>query len=271
MTKPKLIAKIFIKGTIEAKTGLHIGGSKTSLDIGGVDLNVIKTPKGEPFIPGSSLKGKLRSMLARAEGSETVNRSGTDNKAATVADQDFNYLNQLFGHSGDDKDGMAKGEITRVVVRDASLNTKAVEAMDFDLDDEYTTVKWENTIDRRKGTAEHPRQLERVPAGAQFDFEIVYDLYNDEDKTYTASDKEISHYGTQAKTTRTVASKHAWSLLVAMKLLQDDYLGGQGSRGYGKISFKDVKVSQKSIDRESGDYKEADVHEAFKMLQTHFA
>lgn len=271
-TPKKLVAKIFITGKIKAETGLHIGGSKSSLDIGGVDLNVIKTPKGEPFIPGSSLKGKLRSMLARVEGSEAVNRSGAENKEAKVADEDFAYLNQLFGRSGDDKDGMAKGEVTRLVVRDASLDVKAFEKMDFDLDDEYTTVKWENTIDRRKGTAEHPRQLERVPAGAQFDFDIVYDLYDDGDKEkYKPSDKEREHYGGQVKMERTIAEKHAWSIFVAMKLLQDDYLGGQGSRGYGKISFKDVTVSQKSINRETGAYETAAVHTAFQMIQTHFA
>lgn len=271
MTKPKLIAKIFIKGKIKAETGLHIGGSKSSLDIGGVDLNVIKTPKGEPFIPGSSLKGKLRSMLARVEGSEAVNRSGAENKEAKVADEDFNYLNQLFGRSGDDKDSMAKGETTRVVVRDAGLDTEAFKGLRFDLDDEYTTVKWENTIDRRKGTAEHPRQLERVPAGAKFDFEIVYDLYDDSEKTYVFSENEAKHYGTNAKPNQTIATKHAWSLLVAMKLLQDDYLGGQGSRGYGKIRFENVSVIQKSINSETGGYDAATVHQAFQMIQAHFS
>lgn len=272
MSKPKkLVAKIFITGKIKTETGLHIGGSKSSLDIGGVDLNVIKTPKGEPFIPGSSLKGKLRSMLARTEGSESVNRSGAENKSAQVADEDFNYLNQLFGRSGDDKDGTAKGEVSRVVVRDAGLDIKAFEKMDFDLDDEFTTVKWENTIDRRKGTAEHPRQLERVPAGAEFDFEIVYDLYDDADQKYTPSEAEQKHYGSQVKMERTIAQKHAWSLFAAMKLLQDDYLGGQGSRGYGKISFPKVEVKQKGINKETGAYNTEAVHEAFQMIENHFA
>jgi CRISPR-associated protein Csm3 len=270
MTKPKLIAKIFITGKIKAETGLHIGGSKSSLDIGGVDLNVIKTPKGEPFIPGSSLKGKLRSMLARAEGSEAVNRSGSENKEAMVADEDFNYLNQLFGRSGDDKDSMAKGETTRVVVRDAGLDTKAFEELDFDLDDEFTTVKWENTIDRRKGTAEHPRQLERVPAGAEFDFEIVYDLYSDCKDPYEYSAKEKEIYGERPKNNQTKAQKHAWSLLAAMKMLESDYLGGQGSRGYGKIKFQGVKVTQKSINAELSAYENSEVHEAFQGISSHF-
>ncbi|TAK40805.1 MAG: type III-A CRISPR-associated RAMP protein Csm3, partial [Saprospiraceae bacterium] len=72
----KLTGKLIISGKITAKTGLHIGGSKSSLDIGGVDLNVIKTPQGVPFIPGSSLKGKLRSLLAKTEGSLAASRVG---------------------------------------------------------------------------------------------------------------------------------------------------------------------------------------------------
>ncbi len=272
MIKPRLIAKIFITGRIKAETGLHIGGSKASLDIGGVDLNVIKTPKGEPFIPGSSLKGKLRSMLARAEGSEAVNRSGSENKDAQLADEDFNYLNQLFGRSGDDKDSMARGEITRMVVRDAGLDVPAFQALEFDLDDEFTTVKWENTIDRRKGTAEHPRQLERVPAGAQFNFEIVYDLYDDAKDPYEYSAKEKEIYGEKPKNNQTKAQKHAWSLLAAMKLLESDYLGGQGSRGYGKISFQEVKVAQKNIDAEQSTYEETEnVHEAFQAIPAQFS
>lgn len=137
-----------------------------------MDLNVIKTPDGEPFIPGSSLKGKLRSMLARTEGSEAVNIRELDKdsagKSLGKADEHFNYLNQIFGLSGDDTQGKSRGEITRLIVRDAPLDKKHFDHTDQfgdvkgDMDYDYTTVKWENTIDRRKGTAEHPRQLERV-------------------------------------------------------------------------------------------------------------
>ena len=266
----QLKSKIFIKGKIEAETGLHIGGSKSSLDIGGVDLNVIKAPNGEPFIPGSSLKGKLRSMLARTEGSEAVNRSASDNKALGKgkADEDFNYLNQLFGLSGDERDGKDKGEITRLIVRDAHLDLKKFTAKfkNVDLDDEFTVVKWENTIDRKRGTAEHPRQLERVPAGTMFDFELVYDLYDDGQEIYKHNEEK----GERADARKTI-EKHAWALFVAMQLLQDDYLGGQGSRGYGKIRFADVAVSQKNIDLKEGTYTAADsVDPAFQIFLNKF-
>ncbi|MEZ4961216.1 MAG: type III-A CRISPR-associated RAMP protein Csm3 [Saprospiraceae bacterium] len=225
----KLTAKIFITGRIVAETGLHIGGSKSSLDIGGVDLNIIKTPHGQPFIPGSSLKGKLRSMLARVEGSYDVK-------------EDKPYMLQLFGSSGDED--AATSHVTRLIVRDALLDTahfqEVFENKDADLDFPYSYVKWENTIERRTGTAKHPRQLERVPAGAEFDFELVYDVYTNEDGE---SD--------------TLPNKHQQAIETAMDLLQSDYIGGQGSRGYGKISFKKVTVIERPINAETGTYEPA--------------
>lgn len=214
----KLIAKYFINGKIIATTGLHIGGSKTSLDIGGIDLNVIKTASGMPFIPGSSLKGKLRTLLAREQGSESIS-----------ADQE--PLPTLFGDPGDK---IGRGKPARLIVRDAFLDEqdfgKKRENEFADLEMTYTESKWENTINRRTGTAEHPRQLERVPAGATFNFEIVYNAFND---------------GNQAS--------HLAAMKKALLLLQDDYLGGQGSRGYGRIEFDQVRLQFKTI----SDYEDA--------------
>lgn len=219
MTK-KLIGKVFISGRIKAETGLHIGGSKSSLDIGGVDLNVIKTPFGIPFIPGSSLKGKLRSMLAKKEGSIEV-------------ESDPAYMQQLFGSSGDQDENTA--QVTRLIVRDAMLNSSHFQEefkdKEAELDFDYSYVKWENRINRRTGTAEHPRQLERVPANAEFDFELVYDLYDDN-----------------------AEGNHRKAILNAMELLQDDYLGGQGSRGYGQISFHSVSVKKRVFDASTDTY-----------------
>jgi CRISPR-associated protein Csm3 len=206
----KLISKIFISGSIVAETGLHIGGSKSSLDIGGIDLNVIKTADKVPFIPGSSLKGKLRSMLARLEGSDSVK---SDNE----------YIKTIFGDSGEND---KKGAVTRLLVRDALMKDPADFKKRFkDLEFDYTETKWENTIDRKTGTAQHPRQLERVPAGAIFQFELVYDEYDD-DKT----------------------QEHLTCLRTAMRLLEGDYIGGSGSRGYGKIRFESVQCTIKNVD-----------------------
>ena len=225
----KLTGKIFITGRIVAETGLHIGGSKSSLDIGGIDLNVIKTAQGVPFIPGSSLKGKLRSMLARLEGSEKV-------------DLDSEKIKTLFGSAGQGDD---KNTVTRLLVRDANLDgVKFKESFArVELELEYSESKWENTINRKTGTAEHPRQLERVPSGAEFIFEIVYDEYDDN--------------ATQA---------HLTTIRTAMRLLEGDYLGGSGSRGYGKISFKDVQCQRKTTtDFENNNQKQAYAQFAFNF------
>lgn len=216
----RLTGKIFIKGQIKLLTGMHIGGSKTALDIGGIDLNVIKTTEGVPFIPGSSLKGKLRSLLAREEGSDDVKKDSED-------------IKQIFGESPN-KD--SNGQITRLIVRDALINPDSKTKLEnregefSEMEMDYTETKWENTINRKSGTAEHPRQLERVPAGTIFDFELVYNEFDD--------NKRDSHL--------TLIKK-------AMRLLEDDYLGGSGSRGYGKIKFENVKFLQKNIKIYEGD------------------
>lgn len=214
----KLKGKIIIAGEITAETGLHIGGSKSALDIGGVDLNIIKTPDGIPYIPGSSLKGKLRTMLARMHGSQSVQ-------------EDPESIQEIFGNSDDSEN---KGKVTRLLVRDADLDVSAFNGSfgSHEMDFEYSDVKWENTINRKTGTAQHPRQLERVPSGARFRFELVYDVYDDEKQ-----------------------DAHLTSIRTAMRLLEADYIGGQGSRGYGKISFDRDKLicTYKSIqDFENG-------------------
>jgi CRISPR-associated protein Csm3 len=198
----KFIEKVFIKGKIVAKTGLHIGGSKTSLDIGGIDLNVIKTAQGVPFIPGSSLKGKLRSILARVAGSSAV-RPERDLPHDAKTDRDFPYIVELFG---DANDRTTEGKPARLIVRDAMLDEFSFQAnrnsifSEFE-DNLFTENKWENTINRMTGTAQHPRQLERVPAGACFDFEIIYNVFDDGLK-----------------------DSHLKEIIKAMRILEDDYL-----------------------------------------------
>lgn len=235
----KLIGKAFISGRIVVKTGLHIGGSKTVLDIGGVDLNVIKTVQGVPFIPGSSLKGKLRTIMAREEGSLAVRKEAGMPSDVKV---DSEKINTIFGKGADkEEEGKQapeksdKCQLTRLIVRDALLDTTHfrkhffdIEPDDKDYEDDlvsYTEVKTENTINRMTGTAKHPRQLERVPADAEFDFEIIYNVFDEEEKVL-----------------------HLNALMQAIRILEDDYLGGSGSRGYGQIGFKGMKYEYKSID-----------------------
>lgn len=221
-TGPRLLAKRFIRGRILATTGLHIGGSKSALDIGGIDLNVIKSAGGVPFIPGSSLKGKLRSILAREHGRQAV-------------ENDPEPIKEIFGSAGD----TAEGQAARLIVRDAFLDLEDFRRKregkgegEYNLSElelDYTEGKWENTINRKTGTAEHPRQLERVPAGAVFRFEMIYNVLDD--------GREDNHLAQIRK---------------AMRILEDDYLGGQGSRGYGRIRFYDVRLEEKTIQEYEG-------------------
>lgn len=198
----KLIGKIFIKGQIVVKTGLRIGAGKNDYDLGSPELSVVKT-HGVPFIPGSSLKGKLRSMLAKYYGSWEIK-------------EDKPIVNQIFGGDQTNTNNVYH---SRLLVRDAHL----VIDKNNDKDGVYTESKTENTIQRITGMAKNPREIERVPEGSKFNFECVYSMYDNDEDNKEASQLIIEHL------------KH---LRLAFQLLEDDYLGGSGSRGYGQIEFK---------------------------------
>lgn len=199
----QLVKKIKINTTIELLTGLHIGGSSDNVEIGGIDNPVIKiaTKDNQPYIPGSSLKGKMRCLLEQIEGSSKV---GGCTK-----------INNLFGFS-------QNNQPSKLIVRDAMLQAVSVEKLRKcdNLDMPYTEGKWENVIDRIKGTAEHPRQTERIPAGVSFDVEFVINVWDDDNVEDLL---ELLQKG--------------------INTLENDYLGGSGSRGYGQIKFGELKYS----------------------------
>lgn len=200
----KLVKKIKIQTSITLVTGLHIGGSSDNVEIGGIDNPVIKlaTRENQPYIPGSSLKGKMRCLLEQAAGASKV---GLNDK-----------VNNLFGISENKSLNIKDNKPSKLIVRDAMLtdeSKKVLLACD-NLDMPYTENKWENVIDRTKGIAEHPRQSERVPAGAVFDAEFIINVWDD--------DKEDELISLFKK---------------GIRLLENDYLGGSGSRGYGQIKF----------------------------------
>lgn len=200
----RLVKKIKIETTIELLTGLHIGGSKDNVEIGGIDTPVIKlaSKENKPYIPGSSLKGKMRCLLEQAEGSTKV--GGND------------VINNLFGFAPAEKGDNRDSRPSKVIVRDAMLTDESAnELRNCDnLDMPYTENKFENVIDRVKGVAEHPRQIERVPAGAKFNQELVINVWDDDNEDDLL---ELLKKG--------------------MIMLVNDYLGGSGSRGYGQIKF----------------------------------
>ena len=199
----QLIKKIKIQTSITLVTGLHIGGSSDNVEIGGIDNPVIKlaTRGNEPYIPGSSLKGKMRCLLEQAAGASKV---GMDKK-----------VNNLFGIT-ESKDLNTDNQPSKLIVRDAILSKESKEALLAcdNLDMPYTENKWENVINRTKGIAEHPRQSERVPAGAVFNAEFVLNIWDDD------NEDELMAYFEKG-----------------IRLLENDYLGGSGSRGYGQIKF----------------------------------
>jgi CRISPR-associated protein Csm3 len=199
----QLIKKIKIQTSITLVTGLHIGGSSDNVEIGGIDNPVIKlaTRGDEPYIPGSSLKGKMRCLLEQAAGAPKV---GMDQK-----------VNNLFGIT-ESRTLNTDNKPSKLIVRDAILSKESKEALLAcdNLDMPYTENKWENVIDRTKGVAEHPRQSERVPAGAVFNAEFVLNIWDDD------NEQELMALFEKG-----------------IRLLENDYLGGSGSRGYGQIKF----------------------------------
>lgn len=209
----RLVKKIKIETSITLLTGLHIGGSKENVEIGGIDNPVIKlaSKDGQPYIPGSSIKGKMRCLLEQAAGSPEV---GLDSK-----------VNNLFGIATNGRNGEQDSRPSKVIVRDAMLTeASAKDLRECDsLDMPYTENKFENVIDRVRGVAEHPRQSERVPAGAKFNLEMVVNVWDDD------NEEELMAL-----------------LKKGMNMLENDYLGGSGSRGYGQIKFGDIKETELS-------------------------
>jgi CRISPR-associated protein Csm3 len=214
----KLYSKIIYKGTLELITGLHIGDSKESTDIGGVDSPVVRRKdNNQPYIPGSSLKGKIRSLLEISQGKRDTFKEGN------------HIIGELFGSINNEN-----ANPSRIIFRDANMNEKDAERIknsEF-YDIPYTEVKMENVINRVKGTAEHPRQIERVPAGTIFDIEFVVNIFADSEDSATSTIKKYQDLITSG-----------------LKLLEDDYLGGSGSRGYGQ-----VKLKLESVERKTKDY-----------------
>jgi CRISPR-associated protein Csm3 len=213
-TYPLFKANIIIRGKIELLTGMHIGGSKDKMEIGGVDSPVIRNPQNRlPYIPGSSIKGKLRTLLEYCLG--VVDKEGKVSNDERII--------RIFGISADDNREMGP---TRLIVRDAIPDRKTIEMWEkMDSELLYTEYKPENTINRITAAA-NPRFIERVVAGSKFNFEMVFGIYkmneNDNDE---------------------IIKQDLSNLFQAMRLLEHSFLGGSGSRGYGKIKFHLLPVT----------------------------
>ena len=224
----QLINIHIIEATLALQTGLHIGGGDSEIHIGGIDNEVIKHPvSGEPYIPGSSLKGKIRSLLEWKSGAvqeAPLGKKEYDNAQNEQQAAAIKQILQLFGISGDTQNEDFQKEIghTRVSFWDCPLNKDYADRLRED-NLPLTEAKSENRINRIAGTAEHPRQTERVPAGARFDFKLTVKQFDgDEEALFD-------------------------TLLQGLKLLEWDSLGGSGSRGYGKVKLQNLRKNGKDI------------------------
>ncbi len=272
LTQKPLLGKFRLTSTLLAETGLHIGGGGENLDIGGLDKPVIRDPLTQyPYLPGSSLKGKLRAILERLL-NKPLNRpggSGTfryesddlEDGFTEVGGQFIPYqgartcpISRLFGSTGGSKLWMRtdiakkeelveKNSLTRtingiectqinrgrnaparLIVRDCHLLPDSADQLKrVDTGLYMTEWKFENGIDRVTAAA-NPRQLERVPAGAKFQFELVYTV---EDSQQAIEDLQ--------------------NIAIALAILEDDALGGHGSRGYGKIKFENLQLFYRNL------------------------
>ncbi|MBN1933082.1 MAG: type III-A CRISPR-associated RAMP protein Csm3, partial [Anaerolineae bacterium] len=166
MTTITLHGRIILSGHVRAVSGLHIGGSPGALAIGNVDMPVIRDAvSGRPYIPGSSLKGKMRSLAEKLIGATQNRNIGKDvtiHVAESREQYDRYWVNPVFGVPGEVKFDVPAP--TRLVVRDVPLDwDSAAELLNAKTDLPYTEVKWEAAIDRVTAAAT-PRQMERVPA-----------------------------------------------------------------------------------------------------------
>lgn len=239
MTEVKLYGRIFIIANINAQTGLHIGGSGAGLEIGGLDKEVVRNPlTNRPYIPGSSLRGKMRSQTEKALGLPQNNKIGQVTIHTCKTTEEYNAKGgcpacHIFGVPGEVE---ATGP-TLLLVRDVNLTNTSADALDQAKTDlPYAELKTEVAIDRVTSAAV-PRTLERVPAGAVFGpAELVFGIYAEADFA------RLRH------------------VVDALQFVEDDYLGGSGSRGSGKIKFTEIKVMARNseeygTEHSLGDYE----------------
>ncbi len=207
----QLLGKLIIQATLQVETGLHIGGSTDYAPIGAVDnIFVRDSVTKQPIIPGSSVKGKMRTLLAKVRNPKGIGEEPNKDEP----NKDEPVVLRLFGSS-------EKGHIllSRLQFSDSFVKKESLQKFaSIDTDTYLGEVKFENTISRGTGVA-NPRQIERVPRGMQFDFRLTYNVENEAE---LEEDIEV--------------------LADGFRLLMLDYLGGHGSRGYGRVSFRDFCV-----------------------------
>ena len=222
-----------ITGKIVVKTGLHIGSGNDKVEIGGIDNPVIKTVTGEPYIPGSSIKGKMRALLEWEKNTVRESHGNPCNCQRPKCP-----ICRVFGSGNTDEKekAMSRGP-TRLIIRDAELND------DFRKKNKGKPIledKTENTLNRITAKA-NPRHMERVIPGVEFAFELIYRVIDTGDGGST----DEGYFNSVVKK--------------GLKLLEENYLGGSGSRGYGRIKFEGLKEYKDSDDKTGASFDLKDV------------
>lgn len=233
--------KYIIEAELVCRTGLHIGGLQEGYEIGGMDNPVAKTPTALtvnrasetyevpaecPYIPGSSLKGKLRSLMEWAEAKVKVEpkqdeKSGGYKAEPHTCNEAKCPVCVIFGSPASETTTQGP---TRLSVLDAFPTKETIDSWEKQLGKGiFTEIKMENVIDRLTSQA-NPRQMERVPAGSRFHVTMIYDLYDEQ------NDKEMLK-----------------KLFQALRLLEDSYLGGSGTRGSGRVVFGKFRVTHRTL------------------------
>lgn len=230
-----------ISGIIECVTGLHIGGSSNIIEIGGVDTPIIRNPLNNlPYIPGSSLKGKVRTLLEWELG-----KVPNDGKPHSSCSNNECPICRIFGTTDESLTRLP----SRALFRDAFLTGKSMEKLDEMRKEKgvlYAEIKYENTIDRLRGKTLHGglRRMERIPSGIRFNFSIAYRVFDE-------LDKQGLNY-----------------LLHGLWLLEQDALGGCGSRGYGKVVFiNEAGENKVKVRNESGEEREEEIRDRSQEIQ----
>ena len=217
-TKMKLLKIKKLTGTIRVITGLHIGAGNDAVEIGGMDNPIIKNPvTTEPYIPGSSLKGKMRSLMEWKTGKVLE----TKGEPCNCGECEICRVFGTAAANGKDKEKALRRGPTRITLRDAHLSTEShLAAIEKDIP--LVEEKNENSINRITAKA-NPRPMERVTPGTAFDFELLYRVID------TGDGGKMDEENFESV------------VLSALTLLENDFLGGGGSRGNGKIKFEGLK------------------------------
>jgi len=227
--------------TIDSKltliTGLHIGGADDGMKIGGVDSPVMTREVfcdragevsfdidnrkiKEPYIAGSSLKGKIRSLLEHYfRLIDPQGRGNVIDSTSSFGKKKYrDLIVMLFGESAGNDGIEDKINITRAVFRDCFI-TNEIRKASLNNKIELFETKYENVIDRKTGTTIGGglRQIQRVPSAVEFGFDMSIRVFEGDCEELLKN-----------------------TIILGIKLLELDTLGGSGSRGYGKIKFNDI-------------------------------